>query len=176
MPTQEFARRPVAGEYAPYFEAYLGLVDGTDIFWMLGNQISEIRELLEGSPESVLEELHDPYTWTIKQAMGHIIDTERVFGYRACCIAANDTTELPGFNENEYVDNINYDVVKMADLLDEFEWLRRGNLAMLKRIQPECWDREGIAGEKSISVRALAFLMVGHVKHHSNVFVKRLAV
>ncbi len=176
MVNQNFSHPPQAGEYSPYFDTYLALVDETDIFLLLERQIGELRGFIGGKPESMMDELHEPYTWTIKQAIGHMIDTERVFGYRACCIAANEQADLPGFDQDAYVANTSYSEVSVAELLDELEALRRGNLAMLKRMEPEYWDRSGRADGKEITVRALAYLMVGHVRHHQRVFEKRLAV
>lgn len=175
MTTQDFARRPIEGEYSPYFDTYLSLVHETDIFQILESQVAGFRDLLDGKPESMMNELHDPYTWTIKQAVGHVIDVERIFGYRACRIAANDMTDLPGFDENAFVANVSFESVTIGQLVEELDLLRRGNVAMLRRIQPECWDRAGRADGKPISVRALAYMLVGHVRHHQRIFEQRLA-
>ncbi|MDB4778207.1 DinB family protein [bacterium] len=176
MVNQNFSRAPQAGEYPPYFETYLALVDETDIFAVLESQIGELRGFLGDRPESMMDEVHEPYTWTIKQALGHVIDTERIFGYRACCIAANEEADLPGFDQDAYVANSSYSEVSAAELMDELDALRRGNLAMLKRMHPEYWDRSGRADGKAITVRTLAYLLVGHVRHHQRIFEQRLAV
>lgn len=175
MTVSHFARRPVEGEYAPYFDTYLTLVDETDIFEILARQVGGLREVLSGKPPSMMEELHGQYTWTINQALGHLIDVERIFGYRTCRVAANDSTDMPGFNENDFVANLSYEGVTTEQLVDELDLLRQSNIAMLRRLQPECWDRMGQADGKPISVRALAYLLVGHVRHHRRIFEQRLA-
>lgn len=176
MTATEFARRPIAGEYADYYDQYLNLATESDIVAALENQIQEFRSVFQSKPEELMGELHEPYTWTIKQALGHVIDNERIFGYRAARFAAGDQTGLVGYEQDEYVANVDYSKVTCAALMDELEYVRRGNLAMYRRMLPDYWDRAGEADGKLISVRAIAYLLVGHLRHHFNIFEKRLAV
>ena len=98
--------------------------------------------------------------------VGHMIDTERIMGYRAVCVARGETTSLPGFDENAYVANASFDQVPLGELLDEFAHVREGHLAFFRHLSPEAWLRKGLANGNPISTRALAYVMVGHPRHH----------
>ena len=111
--------------------------------------------------------------WTIKEIIQHIIDTERIFAYRALRISRNDKTPLPGFDENDYVDNTNAKRRGIQDLLSEFSAVRHSNLLMYKSFSDEQLRRIGIASNNEVSVRALGFLILGHLKHHQKVFQER---
>ena len=175
MATIEFFRRPEPSEYEPYYQQYIDLAVETDILQALENQLAEVKNILSGQPEAIFNELHDPYTWTIKQALGHVIDNERVFGYRAARIAAADSTPLPGYDQDLFVEETDYSKVTVEQLVDELEYLRKSNIALYKRIHPDHWDRSGTTDGKSVTVRAICFLLVGHVRHHTNIFRQRLA-
>lgn len=170
-----FAQRPQPGEYLDYFETYISLVGDGLIFDILAEQPQRLRQTLDGASPGDLKTLHSPYTWTIPQVVGHCLDTERVFGYRAACFAAGDQTSLPGFDQDAWVAKTNYQDCDLAALVDEFTDLRRSNLAMLKRQTAESWMRAGIADGKQLSVRAAAYIMAGHVIYHRQIVEKRLA-
>lgn len=158
--------RPAPNEYAEYFETYISLVPESDIQSVLRDQLAQVREVLQSFEASELEALHDPYTWTPKQVLGHCIDTERVMGYRAATVAVSEEADLPGFDQDLFVANAGYNSVSIVDLIDEFEACRSSHLAMFSRFSSEAWSRAGKADSKPISVRALAYLMAGHVRHH----------
>jgi hypothetical protein len=109
-----------------------------------------------------------PGKWTIRQVFGHLTDVERVFAYRAYCISRGETNTLPSFDENMYVERAPYEAIPLAELLAEFTAVRASNLYFLKRADDETWKRRGMAGTAPITVRALAYLMAGHVRHHFN--------
>ena len=111
--------------------------------------------------------------WTIKDIIQHIIDAERIFGYRALRISRNDKTPLPGFMENDYIENTNANGRSIQDLLTEFSAVRHSNLLLFKNFSEEQLVRLGTASNHTISVRALGFLMIGHQKHHQKVFQER---
>jgi uncharacterized damage-inducible protein DinB len=111
--------------------------------------------------------------WTIKDVIQHIIDAERIFGYRALRISRNDQTPLPGFEENDYVENTDANSRSIQGLLTELSALRHSNLLMFKSFTEKQLTRMGIASNHSISVRALGFLIIGHQKHHQKVFQER---
>jgi uncharacterized damage-inducible protein DinB len=117
--------------------------------------------------------LHPPYTWTLKQVVNHISDGERVFAYRALCIARGDTTPLPGFDENEYAKTSEVERLTLADLADEFETVRAATVSLLQSLPDEAWSRTGTANKNPISVRALAWIMVGHARHHLAIMKRR---
>jgi hypothetical protein len=102
-----------------------------------------------------------------------MIDTERIFAYRALRIARDDRTPLPGFEENDYIANSNFKSYPVQDLAEEFETVRRANLYLFKRLDDEAWVRRGIANENEISTRALAYIIAGHELHHREIIRTR---
>ena len=111
--------------------------------------------------------------WSIREIIGHLIDGERVFGYRAFCIARGEQQNLPGFEQNDYMVTAPYDRIDLEDLLSEFRLVRLSNIAMLRTLDEEAWMRIGTANDNQVSVRALAFIMAGHVRHHMEVLRER---
>lgn len=175
MTTLANVERPAPGEYAPYFETYLKHVSDEHIFQALEDQIEELRAVLAGVSEEEASVLHGPYTWTIKQVVGHMIDTEAIFAYRARCFAAQEKTSLPGFEQDDYVANSDYTSVPLSVLLDELIYHRNAFLCFCQRLRPEEWMQTGNADNKPMSVRAIAYIQLGHVRHHLAIVKKRLA-
>jgi hypothetical protein len=111
--------------------------------------------------------------WSIREIVGHLIDGERVFGYRAFCIARGEKQNLPGFDQNDYMLTAPYHNIELDDLLSELRLIRLGNIAMFRTLDSEAWNRTGTANENQVTVRAIAFIMAGHVRHHMNVLRER---
>lgn len=109
---------------------------------------------------------YGPGKWTIRQVAGHVADTERVFGYRALVFGRLDQNELPGFDENAYVEHARFNEIPLQDLIEEFALVRQANLRYLKGLPAAAWDASGMANGRRITVRALSYLMAGHVRHH----------
>ena len=168
-------RRPETDEYKPYYGQYIDVVPQDNILEILESQIDELQRVLEGIDESEAAKTHAPYTWTIKQVVGHMIDCERVFGYRALRFASGDAQPIPGFEQNDYVDNTDYDRATLADLTSELKCSRRAHAKFFRRIAPAAWDRQGTADGASISVRAIAYIMAGHLIHHLEIIRQRTA-
>jgi hypothetical protein len=131
--------------------------------------------LLRRTSEEVANTRHPPYTWSIKEVVGHLTDTERVFGHRALRFARGDQTPLPGFDENNYVRAANFDAQPMAALLDQFEQVRRSHLLFFGHLPEEAWERGGVANNNAVTVRALAYIIAGHERHHAAIVAKRLS-
>jgi hypothetical protein len=167
--------RPDATEYASHYGTYISLVPEEDILDSLERQLEATLTLLRGVSEEEGAKRHAPYTWSVKEVVGHIIDAERIFAYRALRFARNDPAELPGFEENDYVREARFDRRSLADLVDELALVRRGNLLLFRNLDKDAWLRTGIASNARISVRALAYAVVGHERHHVNILRKRLA-
>jgi hypothetical protein len=165
--------RPNKTEYDEYYETYVSLVPETDILAALQKQQSDLQFFFTGISEEKGDFRYAENKWTIKELLGHIIDGERVFSYRALRISRNDQTPLPGFEENSYVANSNFKNQTLADLLEEFSLLRRANVILLRNLSDEAWSRTGIASDAKVSVRALAYIMVGHARHHLNILKER---
>jgi hypothetical protein len=111
----------------------------------------------------------------VREVLGHVTDAERVFGFRAFCFSRGDENPLPGFDENEYVSRSGFDRFSLADLVQEFGQVREANLAVLGRLDGDAWRRMGTASGNPVSVRALAYIMAGHVRHHLHILSTRYA-
>ena len=167
--------RPEPTEYAPYYEKYIALVPEPDPLAAMKSMPNTSLTFLAGVPDAEASVCHPPYTWTIKQVVGHLTDSERVFGYRALRFARGDSTPLPGFDENAFANAIRLDHIPLADLVAEFSSLRRSHLAFFEHLSEDAWHRRGSANNAEISVRALAFILLGHERHHAAILRKRLA-
>jgi hypothetical protein len=168
--------RPEPTEYAPYYEKYIALVPENDILNAMISAAETGLAFLAGISENNASICHPPYTWTIKQVVGHLTDSERVFGYRALRFARGDSTPLPGFDENAYAKAIQFDDIPLPDLLDEFADLRRSHVAFFEHLSDEAWQRRGTANNAAVSVRALAYILIGHERHHASILRKRLSM
>lgn len=175
MTTSNPFGRPHPEEYLDYFEAYISLVGNGNIIEILESQVSTIRETLNSISTEQAELVHAPYSWTIKQVVGHCVDTERIFGYRASRFAAADETPLPGFDQDAFVNNTDYENVSLPDLTDELLYLRQASVSLFRRQSPESWLRKGRGDGKLMSVRAAAYVMAGHINHHFGIIQERLA-
>jgi hypothetical protein len=165
--------RPAESEYAPYYQGYIAHVTEEEIVPVLRSQLDDLDLLLgKVAPERETYRYADG-KWSVREIAGHLIDGERVFGYRAFCIARGETQNLPGFDQNEYMLTAPYDGIELEDLLAEFRLVRLANIAMLRSLDGASWDRTGTANDNQITVRALAFIMAGHVRHHMGVLRER---
>lgn len=166
--------RPEQHEYAPDFDKYIRLVPTGDILEILAHQLADLLALLGPLGEAESLTVHAPYTWTLKQVVGHMTDCERVFGYRALRLARNDGTPLPGFDESRYMQFVDFNAWPMAELLEEFAMVRRSHLHLLRHFTPEAWLWRGTVIDHPATARALAYAMAGHAKHHLDIARKRL--
>jgi hypothetical protein len=167
--------RPLSDEYASYYEKYVSLVPESDILKVIRAASGTELGFLAGVGESEASVCHPPYTWTVKQVVGHLTDSERVFGYRALRFARGDATPLPGFDENAYASGNHLDDIPLKELVAEFGDLRRSHLAFFGHLSEEAWRRRGTANNSAVSVRALAYILIGHERHHGAILRKRLA-
>ena len=165
--------QPLESEYAPYYQGYVAHVSEDEILPVLRSQLDALDVLLgRVGPERETFRYAEG-KWSIREIVGHLIDSERVFGYRAFCIARGESQNLPGFEQNDYILTAPYDRIDLEDLLSEFRLVRQSNLAMFRTLDEAAWARIGTANENQVSVRALAFIMAGHVRHHMGVLRER---
>lgn len=165
--------RPETNEFAPYYNTYISLVEPGTVLPVLGAQTTELRSLVSGIPEEKGTFAYADGKWTIKEVLSHLIDGERMFAYRILRISRGDTTPIEGFEQDGYIENSNANNRSFADLLDEFDLQRGSNLLMLNNLSDESSRRMGTASDKAVSVRALAHIMAGHVRHHSTILKER---
>tara|TARA_B100000795_G_scaffold269642_1_gene259724 strand:+ start:732 stop:1286 length:555 start_codon:yes stop_codon:yes gene_type:complete len=162
-------------EYTPYFEQYLQLVskEGKSIIDYLEDSQENFESLLRNLPVDKHNFSYADGKWTMKELIQHIIDTERIFSYRALCFARNDSTALPGFDQDIFVDNDNASDRDYYDLLDEMAVLRKSSIQLYKSFSDEALLRIGVASNNKMSVRALGYLFSGHQIHHFNIVKER---
>jgi uncharacterized damage-inducible protein DinB len=162
-------KRPEANEYNSYFKRYIDLVKHDNVLKALKDQVMDIQALVSGIPEDKEEYAYAEGKWTIKEVLGHIIDTERIMSYRALRFARKDKTALNGFDENLFVANAKFNKQSLYNLAHEFAIVREANLALWKQFEEEELNQVGIANKNEMSVRAILFMIAGHTTHHMNV-------
>ena len=167
------ATPPDSNEYAPYYGKYLALVPAGDVVETLSRQLDETLSLLRGLSEDQAASRYAPGKWSIKEVVGHILDTERIFAHRAFRFARNDQQPLPGFEQDDYVAAAAFGNRRLSDLTTEFEHLRRANLCLFASLDETAWLRRGVASDNEVSVRALAYIMAGHEAHHMQIVRER---
>ena len=160
-------------EYSEFVATYINALDDVNLIEELEISLHDFIKFVQNIPMEKFDYRYAEGKWIIKDIIQHIIDSERIFGYRALRISRNDKTSLPGFEENDYVENANANVRSIQDLLTEFSAVRHANLLMFKSFSEEQLTKLGTASNHTISVRALGFLMIGHQKHHQKVFQER---
>jgi hypothetical protein len=165
--------RPAPGDYAPYAEQYVVLVRGDDIVETLRIQLKQTATLFSGRSERDGNFRYAPDKWTVKEVVGHVADTERVFAYRAMRIARGDQTPLPGFEQEDYVRAARFGARKLADVVEEYADVRQASLALFNSLDEEAWLRHGVASENRVTVLALAYLIAGHELHHRKILEER---
>jgi hypothetical protein len=161
---------PEQNEYNAYYYKYVSLVNGPDLIEVLEAQPSELNEMLGRLDEEKGRFAYAEGKWSIKEAISHLIDGERIFAYRALRISRGDETPLEGFEQDGYIENSHANDRPFADLLGELTESRQANLRMLRNLRERDWTRMGTASGSPVSVRALGYIMAGHIRHHINIF------
>lgn len=167
------AVRPDASEYVPYFGRYIDRVPDGDIVRTLDEQLVETLALIMSVPEEQAGHRYAAGKWSIREVIGHMCDVERVFAYRALRFARADATELPGFDENAWVANARFDARTLGSLADELESVRWATVALLEPLTDEELLRRGVANHGAVTVRALAWIVAGHERHHRDILRTR---
>jgi hypothetical protein len=158
---------PTSDEYADFYAGYIQrAVARGDLLAALPKQIDEIKSALGSLTDDQALFRDAPKEWSIKEVMGHLNDTERVFAYRLLRVSRNDPTPLPGFEQDDYVREAGFDSHPMGELIQEFEHQRRANILHIQNLTDAATLRLGMASGYPISARALIHMLVGHVDHH----------
>jgi len=161
--------RPAEDEYSPYFATYIGHVPAGDVLETLSRQLGDTAAFLAAVSPAQASHRYAVGKWSVKEVVGHLSDTERIFAYRALRFGRGDPTPLPSFDENRYVPESGADARSFEELAHEFAAVRRATLALFEGLPPATWSRRGDASGKMISVRALAWIIAGHELHHLGV-------
>lgn len=157
---------PQPGEYSEFNYEYIRRVPAGDVLAFMESQFAQTLALLRSLSEEQGMFRPAPSEWSIKQVVGHMCDTERIFAYRALRIARGDDTPLPGFDQDPYVANGHFEQRTLADLIDEFVAIRQANLHLFRNFSTEDAQRLGTASNNPISVRSLVYMCAGHEHHH----------
>jgi hypothetical protein len=160
-------------EYVPYQMNYIKLVSEQNILKGLINQKEEMLHFFKSIPVFKQEYSYEEEKWTIKDLLLHLIDAERIFAYRALRIARNDTTALPGFDENTFVVSANANERDFESLLKEYVTVREATLSLFENFSTTDLLKIGTASGASVSVRSIGYCLLGHELHHKQVIIER---
>ena len=165
--------KPQANEAASYYFRYIDLAPTDDIVSFLDDQFKETMPFLEGISEERSTHRYAPDKWSIRELLNHVNDGERIFLGRALWFARGFTDPLPSFDQEIAVAGAKANDTTWADLVDEFRSVRLGTLSFLRNLPGEAWSRTGVASDNPFSVKALAYIIGGHLAHHVNVLKER---
>ena len=172
MPTAR-ERKPDPSEFLPYYGKYIALVPEGDVIVTLEAQARDSKAFLAGVGAAVSTYRYAPGKWSVKEMVGHVIDTERVFAARALTFARGDKARLPGFEQDDYVRTASSDSIPLPELAAELDAVRRSTVFLFRHLSEEAWLRRGIANEAEVSVRALAYIIAGHELYHWDIMRER---
>jgi uncharacterized damage-inducible protein DinB len=167
------SQKPESDEFLPYYARYIDLVPDGDVITTLSTQMDETRALLRQFPASMSGYRYGPDKWTVNEVLGHLIDSERIFGIRALRFARNDSTPLPGFEQDDYVANADFNSCALSELAAEFAAVRAATLFFYRHLNESAWMRRGLANNAAVTVRALAYITAGHELHHRGILRDR---
>lgn len=165
--------RPAAHEFNEHYAPYIARVTEPDPVDAMTRQIEDTVNLLSGVSDAAALTRYAPGKWSVKEVVGHVTDGERVFSYRAMRIARADTTALASFDENAYIAAAGFDRRPLQDVVNELRDVRRATLALFRSFDAAAWARLGTASGKPVSVRALAYIIAGHERHHVAILRER---
>lgn len=165
--------RPDAAEYAAHFTPYIGLVPDGSLPDLLREQAKLVKELFGAIREEDGDYRYAPDKWTVKEVLGHVIDTELVMTYRLMRVARGDRTPLPSFDENDFIRGGEFGRLSIADLLAHFGIVRQATLTLIESMPEKAWEREGSVAGHPVTARALAYIVAGHERHHTRLLEER---
>jgi uncharacterized damage-inducible protein DinB len=173
MTTGILLPRPAAGDAASYYFTYIDKVPDGDVLALLETSLDDTRQALAAVDAERETFRYAPGKWTVRDVVGHLLDAERVFGYRAFHFARADPAELPSMDQEIYARTARAERRPLAEVLDELADVRRGHLALFRGFDDEAWERTGIASNVPFRVRAIPFILAGHEIHHRQILVER---
>jgi hypothetical protein len=165
--------RPAGDEAASFYQTYIAEIGSDNLGEQLVEQLSQVERLFSSLDDAAALARYAPGKWSIKELLGHLNDSERIFSYRLLRISRGDSTPLPGFDQNPYVSAGRFDERPLNDLLGEFRAVRLSTVALASGIPTQAWTQRGIASENPVTARALLYIILGHVAHHLQVLRDR---
>ena len=169
-------QRPEPNEYPTFYKGYVDAVSGGDLLNILSQTNQNTLELLTALPEEKWDYRYAEDKWSIKEVISHLSDCERIFVNRALRFARNDTTPLPGFEQNDYVPQSDASSRSLTDIAKEFAAIRNATIPLFQSFTEEMWGRSGTASGGGITVRAIGFVIAGHEQHHQNILRERYLI
>ncbi|GAA5523105.1 DinB family protein [Aliifodinibius salicampi] len=167
---------PAPYEYGDFYEGYISLVNGSNALQMLIEQGQKTYTLIQRLTPDKADHRYEKDKWSVKQVIGHLIDTERIMAYRALSIARGEQKSLPGYNQDDYVAHASFDERSLQSLSAEYDAQRNANISLFSSFDEEQTQRMGTANGMELSVRALVHIIVGHEKHHLNVLKEKYGI
>ena len=168
--------RPQTTEAASYFFTYIDLIESEEIVPVIESQLGETLQLLEGISEEQSLHTYAPGKWTIRELLNHVNDGERLFVGRAFWFARGFQDPLPSFDQDHAVQLAQANRTSWAQLVEEFRNIRLGTISFFNNLPIEAWSRSGIASDNSVTVRAIAYIIAGHVAHHTQVLKEKYLI
>jgi hypothetical protein len=158
--------RPNADEYAPFYAGYVSRVPDGDVLALLETEFAQDIGALEGLGEARKLERYAPDKWSVVQIVQHMVDTERVFTFRALHVARGDSSALPGFDQDAWLSTADAEQRTLEAVLEGWRFVRAASLSLFKSFTPAMWTRRGVVSGNTVTPRALAFITLGHELHH----------
>jgi uncharacterized damage-inducible protein DinB len=165
--------KPVTGSYPEYFDRYISQVSENDAVTALQNQQQVIDTFFDAIPPSKEMYAYAEGKWTLKELLQHIIDTERIFIFRALCFARHETQSLPGFDENSYAENSNANAREWQSLCEEMKAVRNSALLLFESFTNDMLQSTGNANNKPTTANAIGFIIAGHFAHNKKIITER---
>jgi uncharacterized damage-inducible protein DinB len=165
--------RPEPGEYNPYYDRYVSLVPQGDILNTLEAQRRQMLLLLSGRDDADGNFRYAPGKWSASEVLGHVCDTERIFAYRALRISRGDQTPIEGFEQDDYVKNGPFGREPLSEIIEDYIAVRRATLTLLRNLDEAACTRRGVANKNEVTVRALAYIIAGHERHHRRILEEK---
>ncbi len=165
--------RPAKTDYAEYYQKYIDLIEGDDIISILSSLNKESSDVLNSFSQSKGNYTYAQGKWTVKEVVGHMMDTDRIFAYRALAIARGEKQPLPSFDQDEYVRNGKFNLRELSDLTYEYRLLRESNILLFKGFDQSVYSNRGIAAGNEVTVLALMWMIAGHQKHHLKILSEK---
>lgn len=168
--------KPTPGSFPPYFSRYINKVTGDELPSAFSSQRAVVESFFSEISEEKSNTTYAPGKWTLKELLQHVIDAERIFSYRALCIARKETTSLPGFDENTYAENSDANRRSWQSLVDELKVVRRSTEMLFHSFSGATLNNSGISNEHPVTVNAIGFIVIGHFAHHVGIVKERYLV
>jgi len=165
--------KPTMAEYPAVYQPYMDHLPDDDVLYSLDKQAAALKHMFRNISDERAEETYAAGKWTIKELLQHMLDSERIFAYRALCISRGEAFSLPGYDENLYAANSLANIRPLAKIMEEYELIRNADLAMFRSFTSEMLDRYGVANGNRVSLRGLLHVMAAHELHHINILESR---